>query len=111
MNKVIFAVVISAVVVFMGQQHGTLGWIGATVLCMCLETMLFKNMVFFIPAAVGAAGTLAQYSTGNVQTALVASLVAALGMTVLLYKELTYNKKAEEKAKLASMRKVRGYQH
>jgi hypothetical protein len=111
MNKVIFALIISAVVVFLGQQYGGLAWVGAAVLCICLETTLFKNIVFFIPAAVGAAGTLAQFSTGNVQTALIASLVAALGMTALLYKELTHDKKAEEKARLVSMRKVRGYQH
>jgi len=111
MNKVIFALIISAIVAFLGQQHGNLAWVGAAVLCICLETTLFKNIVFFIPAAVGAAGALAQFSTGNVQTALIASLVAALGMTALLYKELTHDKKAEEKARLANLRKIRrGYQ-
>ena len=111
MNKIIFALIISAVVVFLGQQYGSLAWVGAAVLCICLETTLFKNIVFFIPAAVGAAGTLAQFSTGNVQTALIASLVAALGMTALLYKELTHDKKAEEKARLASMKKLHAHQY
>ena len=107
MQKVIIAIVVSAVIMTQGYEQSAFIWLCAALACIVLETAIFNNLVFFIPAAVAAAGALVQFSTGDAHMTMIASSVAAIGMTVLMFKELSRDKKGEEKAKLASLKKVR----
>ena len=111
MQKLIIAIVVSAVILTQGYQQSAFIWLCAALACITLETAIFNNLVFFIPAAAAAAGAMAQFSTGDAHTTMIASSVAAIGMTVLLFKELSRDKKAEEKARLANLKKVRNLQY
>lgn len=109
MLKIAIATIVSIFAMVMGYENGAVAWIGAAVICAILETAIFNNVIFFVPSAVGGAGAFAQFFLGDATTAVIAAGAAGVGVVLLMFKELTHDKKAEEQAKLASMKKVRGY--
>lgn len=111
MLKIAIATIVSAVIMVLGYHQGTFIWVGAAVLCAILETTIFKNTMLLVPSAAAGAGALTLYLTGDAQTAVIASFVMGAVMIQLLFKELTHDKEAEEKAKQANMRKTRGHQY
>ena len=107
MMKVAIALIVSATVIVFGHEHGVPFWIAAAVSCAFLETVLFNNIIFFIPASSAAAGGFGQFFIGDTQTATTIAVVAGVATLLLLFKEMTHDKKAELEIKRENMKKLR----
>lgn len=107
MMKIAIALIVSVAVIVFGHEHGTLFWVSAAISCAFLETVLFNNIVFFIPASSAAAGGFSQFFLGNTQTATMIAAAACVGTLLLLSKELTLDKRAQAQVKQNNMKKLR----
>jgi hypothetical protein len=105
MLKVIIAVIVSAIVIYLGNTHGIMLWMGAAI----LESALFNNIVLFIPAAVGGAGAFGQFFMNDAKTASFAAIAIGVVSLLLLFKEMTEDKKVVEEIKRENMKKLRNY--
>jgi membrane protein implicated in regulation of membrane protease activity len=109
MLKVIIAIIVSAGVIYLGNEHGIMLWMGAAIVCAILESTLFNNIVLFIPAAVGGAGAFGQFFMNDAKTASFAAVAIGAVSLMLLYKEMTEDKKVVEEIKRDNMKKLRNY--
>ena len=109
MLKVIIAVIVSGIVIYLGNEHGIMLWMGAAILCAILESALFNNIVLFIPAAVGGAGAFGQFFMNDAKTASFAAVAIGVVSLMLLFKEMTEDKKVVEEIKRNNMKKLRNY--